>query len=255
MKRLLYIFLIQAAFANAQVVGYMGKRLIIGYSNNFSIAGVGPTAESYDPGFNTTHCFNLEYIIKNRTNFCLSYQMLKTGVEIPYDFYVQTYNSAYGYSEGVSYTYAGSAPMQVSTKNFGIGFKFFPQGTLSPIGKYRKLELLLLFSDFTYPRNSFDYYNSTDYTMKKGSVGTGDYSFKTFAITYTMGHQRVLFNRIVFDYGIQFGFLPAGAFGYLTDGEFTTGGSYESVFRQETNQRLFRHQMFSFHLGLGLLAI
>lgn len=247
------IFLQGIAFA--QVPGYMGKRLTIGYSNNFFLAGIGPT-KTYDIGLNTTHSFNLEYTIKNRTNFCLSYQMFKTGVDVDHEFY-EEYEDTYGVYNSISYTYnpIPNVPLQLKSNNVSIGFKFFASGTLAPVGKYKKLELLLLFSNLTYKPNSFEGYDNQAEGLKRKSIGTGNYSYSTFALTYTMGRQRVLLNRLVLDYGVQFGFTPAGVVAVLTsDEDFNRSTNPEDIFRQETNKRLFRYELFNLHLGLGFLA-
>lgn len=249
------IFLTQLMYA--QVPGYMGKRFSLGYSNNFFIAGLGPTATQYT-GINTVHSFNAEYSIKNRTNFCLSFQVSKTGMAMDREFY--QYMSGSNYSVSYYYKPSPDVPMLLQTKSLGIGFKFFAQGTLAPLGKYRKLELLLMFTHLTYPDNSFSVSQYDGYTTQTGrtSLGSGDYNFKTFAINYTIGRQRVLLNCLVLDYGVQFGLMPAGLYAY-TDGdevfsETSSSKSYEEIFKQEKNKRLFRAQMFNFHIGLGFLA-
>jgi hypothetical protein len=252
------IFVLALGKMSAQVPGYMGKRLMLGYSNNFFVTASGPTARTNEAGFNTTHCFNLEYTIKNRTNLCASFQMFNTGTMLNKNIEVSGYDPAS--QEYLNYTYmyspVGDEPIFVSTKTFGIGFKFFPTGSLAPLGKYKKLELLLLFSDVSYSNNSFIINENYQGTYSRGTIGAGEYTFKTFALAYTLGRQRVLFDRIVLDYGIQFALLPAGFFATLNgDEDFYSNSTIESNFRSVTNARLFRYNIFNFHLGLGLLTL
>ena len=82
--KLIVFFTIVSYGCYSQVAGYLGKRFSIGYSNYFMVAGLGPVANAPSKdelsGLNSTHCLNLEYTIQNRTNFCISFQTLKTGV-------------------------------------------------------------------------------------------------------------------------------------------------------------------------------
>lgn len=263
--RYLILFLFTAMITKAQVSGYMGKRFSIGYSNYFFIAGIGPTANASAPsgevGINTTHCVNLEYTTRSRTNFCLSLQKLTTGMT-PRVITKETYDGVSGYNT-VTYEYEPKpyTSMQISSFNVGLGFKFFQSGTLAPIGKYKKLELLILLNHLEYKKNGFTYYDyNSPYGLKSAAIGTGDYQFNTFAISYTLGRSRVFLNRVVLDYGIRFGVVPAGLWAVLNeDGDFFSESSYntfiaEQHFKYDTNTRLFRYQMVNFHLGLSFLT-
>lgn len=263
--RFLILFLVPSLISVGQVPGYMGKRFSVGYSNYFMMAGIGPTANSTsamgDPGLNTTHCVNFEYTIKNRTNFCLSIQKSKTGMD-PGDIYVQEYIGTNSYSYNLKYDVKPYKPMQISSFNIGLGFKFFQSGTLAPIGKYKTLELLMLFNHLEYKKNGFVYYDSYTNQYVSKQIGRGDYNFNTIAISYTMGRSRVFFDRLVLDYGLRLGFVPAGVLAVVNaDGDFfaeTSSNSYytfnERDFRNHTNMRLFRYQIVNIHLGLSFLA-
>ena len=271
--RFILFFLATTTMLNAQVSGYMGKRFSIGYSNYFLPTGLGPgaNAETSEPlstiGLNTTHCLNLEYIIKSRTTFCFSLQTAKTGMD-PGEITTYTYSYNPYSSSGQYYTYKYDEkpykPMQIRAINLGLGFKFFQSGSLSPVGKYKKVELLFMFNHLTYKKNAFTYYDNyygSSGSYRTATLGTGDYQFNTFAITYTIGRSRVLFDKLVLDCGIRFGVTPAGIWGYVNqNGDFldTSSSSYvlgiEKNFRYHTNMRMFRCQLFNFHIGLGFLT-
>jgi len=260
--KLLIVLNFFTLFSFAQIAGFMGKRFSIGYSNYLMLAGVGPTAnaaekDAYFSGVNTTHCLNLEYTIRNRTNFCFTFETMKTGVSYTkvYNSYVYDNNNYTSYDVSYSYDPKPYIPMQLRTFNAGIGFKFFKRGTLAPIGKYNKLELLLLFSNLTYGSTSFAL--TVDGTTTHGIKGTGDYNFSTFGVAYTTGRSRVLFNKLVIDYGLRLGLVPAGIFASdIFFGNENGNGreDFEKTFRQQTNMRLFREQLVNFHIGLGFLA-
>jgi hypothetical protein len=233
---------------NAQVAGYMGKRFTIGYSNYFFPAIMGPgalTGAKYglaSPGFNTTHCINLEYAVKPRTNFTASAQYLQTGIGIRYLYTTR--------SDEYTYRSNYSNPIVLSSVNIGLGFKFFRRGTLAPLGKYSKFELLMLFETVTYDKTQFTTQvngNTTDATL-----GEGIYNYKNFTITYTIGRQRIFFNALVVDYGIRFGVSPLVVPSFLLNDGYHE--DIETIFRDDSRYRIFRQQLVNLHLGIGFLA-
>jgi hypothetical protein len=262
-KKILFLLLVCSVKTFAQTPGYMGKRFSIGYSNYFFPAIIGPnpsgTTRQDKLSLNTAHSINIEYTIKPKTNFCFSYQWQHLGVMPNRSYPVVTTDSSSG-SYNTQYFEYNPAPfknMQLKTNSIGIGFKFFGGGILAPVGKYKKLELLLLFSNLTYPKNAF-YISYSNYSYAEyTSIGTGSYNFKTFAITYTMGRSRVLFDKLVLDYGLRIGALPAGFFAFInSDEDFFTDNpiGFERGLKQDTNMRLLRQQLINFHIGIGFLA-
>ncbi|MDF2437932.1 MAG: hypothetical protein K0Q95_2308 [Bacteroidota bacterium] len=241
--------------ALAQSPGYLGKHVTLGYSNNFFPALIGPVAKSYNKGLNSTHGLNFEYTIKNRTNFCFSFQRFRTGVNINHTF-IQSKVDSFGNTRNTTYNFDSKEPLLLQTNGLCFGFKFFDPGVLAPVGKYRKFELVLLFSKLTYGGKSFIIFdNYTNANPIKGKIGTGEYKFNSFALTYSLGRQRVLFDLLVLDYGIQFGVVPAALVATLNmESDYSSLSTLESVLRQETNRRLFRYETINLHIGLGFLA-
>ncbi|MES2591948.1 MAG: hypothetical protein V4608_08690 [Bacteroidota bacterium] len=236
----------------SQVPGYMGKRCVILYDNYFSPT-FAATAQNKEGGINTTHCLNMDYVIKQRTNFCLSGQYFKTGVIGDESYYVEVPNTNGGGVENVSATYMSpeNVPMQLQSYNLGIGFKFFGRAYVAPVGKYQKLELLLLFSRLTYKKDAFYSYGYG----KSGTYGTGDYSYNNFAFTYTLGRQHILFDKIVIDMGTRVGFAVGGLVGQLdASNDYYGSSTIEEDFKSQVAFRILRHQLINFHIGIGFLA-
>lgn len=253
----IFSFLLSFTLSYSQVAGYMGKRVALGYSNYFMLAGLGPTYESRDVGFNTTHCFNAEVSIKKRTNLCLSFQMMKTGVDDHQNFEYNTIDQ-FGNSQNYTYRYSSAKPMKLVSNNVSIGFKFFGRAYIAPVGKYKKLELLLLLNDLTYDKTAFTGTDNSTYgtVPPARSIGTGNYNYKTIAIAYTIGRQRVIADRIVLDFGTRIGIVPAGLIP-LTDDLYISlinDQSPENLFKFDTYARQLRFQLINFHIGIGFLA-
>lgn len=264
-NKLILLFFVSSLSSLGQIPGYMGKRFSIGYSNYFFLSALSPTANSSSSGaelgINTTNCINLEYTIRNRTNFCLSFQNSKTGID-PGDMYVESYNGYNYNSYTATYSVKPYKPMQITSYNIALGFKFFNSGSLAPIGKYKKLEILMLLNHLEYNRNGFLLNNYTSSGASTyGILGTGDYNFNTVSVAYTLGRSRVFFDRLVLDGGIRFGFVPAGVFAVMYESdEYAASSLYSTTagtrrgFRNETYTRLFAFQAINFHVGLSFLA-
>lgn len=268
MKKVLIIILFfQGLILNAQVAGYMGKRMTIGYSNYFSPSYLGRSANSTvrSLGLNTVNCFNMEYTIGKRTNLCVGGQFGKTGFvkEGGFTYNYTYYDSAYIPAEPIKdqktiyYLPKNGLPMQMRSLNFSLGFKFFRTGYIAPVGAYTKVELILFMNHVTYDPKAF-YANTARYEEEriKTNVGPGTYNFKSLAIAATFGRQRILFDRLVLDAGIRLAVSPNMVLNYITAdifGESNTVTMEEQI-RLNSNTRLFTAQIFNFHLGIGFLA-
>lgn len=237
----------------------MGKRFSISYANNFfpSIIGATPSGSF---GLNYTHCLNLDYVIRKRTVLCVSAQHFNTGMYFNRTIYSNTFDG-FGYQQEVQYDYdpvVRYQPMQVSVNTVGLGFKFFSNGTLAPVGKYKKLELLVMRGNVFYGQKAFTFYNDVTSEVERASIGKGEYTYNSFALAYTIGAQRILANCIVLDYGIQFAVTPNVIAGALADdGNYvyaTNESEIRNAFKYDYNNRLFRHQAINLHIGIGFLA-
>ncbi len=261
---LLFVLLFYSA--NSQVSGYMGKRAVIGYSNYFMLGLKGPgpvnSAPSDDPSLtiNNAHCLNFEYAYKQRKMVCLSAQYIRTGLAydkgIQNGFFDSGSSELYPYPGSSRYSGSFSKPALLTSINFGLGVKMFKNGFIAPTGRYRKLEVLLLFEKLEYDSQNFkvdvtEYSSQEDDTLKV--LGKGEYSYKNIAFAYTIGKQRILKDKFVLDFGIRFAYTPsmniitvAASDAYVSD--------VEGYFRRASNLRIARQQLFNLHVGLGFLA-
>lgn len=262
----LLLFISISFLSNAQIPGYMGKRAVIGYSNYFMLGFKGPgpnnSAPADDASFtlNNAHCLNFEYAYKQRKMVCLSAQYIRTGLAydrgIRNEFFDSGSSGDYPYPGGSRYAGSFSKPALLTSVNFGLGVKMFKNGFIAPTGRYRKLEVVLLFEKLKYDSQNFmvdvDNYESTaDDTIKV--LGKGEYSYKNIAFAYTIGKQRILNDKFVLDFGIRFAYTPSMNIITIAAGdEFTY--NVESYFRRASNLRMARQQLVNFHLGIGFLA-
>lgn len=259
---LLFIFSLFAS--NAQVSGYFGKRGVISYSNYFMLGfkGPGPNEsgylDEYSLAFNNVHCINFDYAYKQRKMVSLSGQYLRTGVAYDRgghdDFLDAASYREYPYPDGARYGGYFSKPALLTSINFSFGVKTFKTGFIAPVGKYRKIEMLLMFENIVYDNENFkksindDPSQDTLYTL-----GTGKYSYRNVSFAYTFGRQRVIKDKIVLDYGIRFAYMPALNIITLAAGDDYVS-SIETYYRRQSALRLARQQLVNFHLGIGFLA-
>jgi hypothetical protein len=263
-----FIFFIIATLATAQIPGYRGCRLTIAYNADLSPAILSPGVNtkfennnwSHDAveAINFSHGLELDYVIKRRTSLCLGVQFVKTGLSYSNDYHVNDYNYPYNYY-GTVY-YSANQPVILKSTNVSVGFKFFKRNYIAPFGKYRKLDLVIYLDKVLFDETAF-----TLDQKNKFLINENNYSFKTFGIGYTVGKQRIYFNRLIVDTGIRFGIIPAGIFRVLEIGdisdilELTSSSSYnpndlERQMKQQANLRLLGSQLVNFHIGIGFLA-
>lgn len=235
-------FLVFALASNAQVPGYMGKKLTVAYDADM-LPAFSPTAKSADGGINHTHSLNLEYTIRNRTNFCMSFRYFKTGI------------SSISLSPNY-YSPSDKLPMQLNAYGVGVGMKFFYHGCLAPIGKYVKPEVLLLFNNVKYQNNGFVKFTNSG--TQNVTIGTGKWSAMDLGISYQIGRQRVFADKIIFDAGLRLGLMFRGFFtnvaSIYVEGIEYNSNSLNGQLDWELKNRVFLHEIFGLHLGLGFLA-
>ncbi len=242
----------------------MGKRAVLGYSNYFmpGIKGPGPNRSTYldERSFtiNNVHCLNFEYAYKERKQVCLSAQYMRTGVAYDrgaHDGFLDAASSyEYPFPEGARYGGNYSKPALLTSFNIAIGMKAFKTGYIAPVGRYYKAEMLFMFEKLRYDNEHFmkpvddEPQNDTLYTL-----GTGEYSYRNFALTYTIGKQRVLWDKIVFDYGIRLALTPAmNIVSMASIGDHVN--SVEIYYRRYSHSRVAHQQFVNIHVGIGFLA-
>jgi len=271
-------FLFIASFSFSQVAGYMGKRFVIAYENYFFPAFMGPGTSNanknsmWSPGFNSVHCLNLDFTAKNRINFCVTLQYMKTGIAYRtgssrllntnssygtiYPYPHEDTSTGYTSSNGSRYGGDFSTPAVLSSFNIGGGVKIFSPGSIAPVGRYIKFEVLVFHETVTYDNQNFyiqDYNSSFGNINNETKVteGTGIYHYQNFTISFTSGRQRVLGNRIVLDYGFRIGLTPSVIPVFL---EVSEKKGMSDSYRTYSTYRLFRQQLFNLHIGIGFLA-
>ena len=277
-KYIFLCFVILTVQSRAQVSGYMGKRLSIGYSNYFSprfpvVKSI--LSEFYSEGsdaviasrrsFHFTNSIDVDYILTSKVSLCMSGQFSKMDFcEYGSKFNLKEYNGSSNDYFDVYYAPPKSQSMDLKTTNLSIGFKFFKRGYDSPFGRYSKMEIVIVTDKVIMDKNQFYRDDTYYYPLTRGyKIPERPYAYKSFVFAYTFGKQRVLFDKLVLDYGLRIGFN----YSYLiTDGNVIASIinltkedqnkdiTLDTRFKRIANVRAFESQLLNVHLGLRFLA-
>lgn len=241
---------------NAQVPGYMGKKLSIGYDFNFYLGGVSSKPRMYDSHFiihqpdfflNKFHEFHLDYVLTKSYSLGFSYQFFKTGqryTELGSNNYYTANYEASNYLNISGYT------IQINNKFF-----FFNRGTgLAPIGNYGKLSIGLITAQ-TKAKINGEYRNETETEYFTRYITY--HNITTPVISGGFGNQSILFERIILDIGLDFAFVPGALKGIDLFDNYSD--NYYSVLPEvnlaenEIQLRLQTFYLSSVKVGIGIL--
>lgn len=232
MKKLAFIFLFSllgCVVANAQMPGYMGKRIVTGIDMQmgpvFNIIGQNPF--NYDVMFGYAPTAFIDYSINRRNSWGFMYQY-----------------SSYKFTHGYDAAYTDpnlwnvnpfdplppvikTAHLRYTSNTFALSWKRYRTQMAAPMGRYTNFDFgisVLAASDINgvIPR--------ADGPPKKGTC----YSTVQPYLAFGFGNQRVLFNRLALKTHFGFGFYPLFLFKGSVNSSYTDGvlnGSNEIAYK------------------------
>lgn len=216
MKKLFIITLILSSITGSMLAqpGYMGKKFTAGFSSNFflSIRSKDPLSfgSYYIPGVKSTGGINISYVMPKNREIELEYSNFKDWNAEYFPEFLVFGNLEY-----------------IKQNSFGLSIKNFGRRSSAPLGKYLKLSLAYTNN---YMSDNIDFVNAEKYWGFKAGLG--------------IGAQRVLFDNIVIDYGIN-GFLNYVSQPNTYDSFSFSGNTAKS--------RIFSRELLYFHLGVSYL--
>ncbi len=237
----------------AQVAGFMGKRFSIGYANSISPAFFSPGPKALfsdaDDGawavnnLNVTHELSIDYVLNSRAVFCFSPQYFRTGL---------SYNKYIGENQYYYYNPSDDRPIRLQCINLEAGIKLFNRRNMAPLGWYSKMEMIVFFDKLSLDKDAL--YKTPDHHFsvtpsEKYAQAKSTYNFKSMGFVYTVGKQRIFFNKMIVDMGLRFALVPSFLFkkiAYFSD--------IESELSTRADARIFPAQLVNFHIGIGFLA-
>lgn len=250
--------------AYAQPPGYMGKRLMLGYSLQVFPAINNPPANFSESGVgvNLGHSFNADYIVAPKTSIKLSHTRYRSGYDFGRNDLEFIHDDQRPGMDGRSTYYFSPENIVLSSALTEATFKFY--NTLAPSFYFIGLSIgyraskaeegsvnTTIYRSFT---SSFpdpaDPYNGQS-TWKHDLPNT------LGAVTLGLegGYERVLFDRVKITYSTIFR-LSFSKYSVYSGAE---GASYLSVWDQseelDMRRRLFEGGLFAFKIGISFLTL
>lgn len=247
---LLFLFLINAFPAKAQVPGYLGKKLTIAY-NLYTFPAISyPTNDQKSGmiGLNTRHAIEADYVIGLHTTAGFSVQFASSGVAFDKGFTlpIQLGNEI-AYVSGSFDSYG-----KLNIFNPGIFFKFFSDDLLAPIGSYTRLDLFLSVNTITYEKEDFSYQLNNTTNPLYLDMGPRVSKNTVPGIGLTFGKQWVVKDLVTFDFGVQGALILVPE---VISGEENRLDKHSYHVVTPALVRSFYHQLLNVKLGIGLLAL
>lgn len=286
MKNIIIIVLLSFTFGtlfSQEAPGYMGKKLVIGYStvgapSLFRVNSNGKNGiDLFPPGFkfpmNYGHKITGTYSINRKASYGASIEMYKTGVD---------YSGVYITQADIeddrlldSYTYRGGYAV---LNSYGLSFfKSYYSDGISPLGRHQNVGLKIVYSTTDMASlNFYDSYNNANNNgvERKYQAPSKTPSSLNWGLTYGMGINRILFDRLVFNIGFEVALMLSALSEWGEDWntyyDFTdyTGvnnssgvieynknlSSESELHKKMGSERVFTSQFFNLKIGIGFLA-
>lgn len=244
-----------------QPPGYLSKRLIITYNNAFM-----PTRYNHNQNkekgftsFNTQNIISLDYVLSRRTTISLNYAFFESMFDFGDSFNYGRDNLPSNY-HGRSY-FEVIDPMygDVKVNSIGIGFKYFTKKDLcAPLGRFIGFDLNLV--NFKTHFDELLLYEKMDPKDYQPIIKNDGNHYK-FAIIFTKGKQKVIFNRFILKQSWQAGLYLSGITGNKIWGgynnfDYTTMDRLDedNYIEKAADARLFSHYFINYKIGIGFLA-
>ncbi len=267
------LFIRASAFSQyfEKAPGYQGKTVIANTNFSYSPAIFAPNKN----GIISWKAANLrtsiggEYIFTKKDGVGIQLSAFKTAFQFDYPIYSNRhyedqYNSGYRNvsisSNGVGY---------INAKSLGLYYKSY-LNHIAPLGSYFKIQVEWLFYKVNYDSNEIiskmlyddhekdSYYDNYDPDYLPPYILENKYS--ALALNMKFGNQRILFDRIVLDFGIDFGTVLKGITGnYGWESWIELGPLAEEITTDNYIDRVSKARLFDLYsigldFGIGFLA-
>jgi hypothetical protein len=244
------LFIIKAI--HAQAPGYMGKKFALYYEPAFFAGLNGAKWSSFT--VNLRHDISMDYTISRSLALGASFKYLATKLEdvsIQKEVVIEDNFSLYTYIERFS------GDVRLKSNFFSIYLKSFPFnkfGSISPVGKYRKYEIVFYVTTYeTHDAHPVPYFYNVDKTINDVEELGYEVKNPSVALIYSFGNQLLYYDKVFVNIGGQMGV----AIPDITNALNRFGSSQvlnETDFQNLVAGRVAGALFFNFHVGMGLLA-
>ena len=247
---IILLFILSGSAVKSQAPGYLGKTLIANFDVNFAPSIRTYGFDDYWPlKFNMKSGIGLDYVFSRNNTVGLKFNFFKTNFDFTEDCVFDTNILGSTYYD-VNFRSNGLAQMKV--RNLGINIKMFRHNLLAPLGMYSEFELNYYSYNISYSEDTLFLYAVKNQYDTKWIPEFPNGKFRAMGLNYTVGYQRIFFDKLVTNIGLQFGWLFTGDIliyeqpGYLE----LDPADYLRILSQ---RRLQYHTAINLEAGVGIL--
>lgn len=229
----------------SQNPGYKGRNFSITLENFLSSSLTFPNinGESGFSSVNNRHGIKLGYVLNKDFGLNVTYNIYPTNVELVEK--VPNNYTAPNFKDGMA---------DLTGQNIGLNLRFNYKGTIAPLGPYIEMGPVYYTYNLSYDRSHFRYQDANDKTgyfvPEKESYDFSDWGFR-----FAVGNQRILWDYLTLDYGLQMNINFAD--GFFGDayccGTEPFADSPEETLRLRSTTRVQAHQLVSLKVAIGYL--
>ena len=283
MKRILYLLIVILGFstANAQVAGYHGKRLSAGFNLGLapSIINLNSNFNNGFFSFNSRYKLHVGYVISDRLNVKLGFAAVSSGIILKNSSSTNFYTlDTANQKRGVRIQFNNLQAI-VHSKVLSLGMEYYPSLPIPLVGVYLSFDYNYYMNSLEYESSDFGYYyykKGYDWYQEKEirekiedkeetkSFGDNDISTSFSIFTVGAGIKRVIKNRIIIDFGVDFGLStywnPNNKTNIVrtTEKEFIDGNGDLDEWEKTSlsylaNDRANSHAIFFVNIGVGYI--
>ncbi len=265
--------------------GYMGKKLIIEYSvtgapalfriNKNGKSGIDIFPPDFKLPMNYGHKLTGSYSINRKSAYGASLELFTTGV----DYSNITLGKGVIENNRITQINGHNAQNDAVLNTYGLTlFKSFYRNGISPLGRHTNIGIKILYASTDLSQVNFSSFTNTNNNQTE--VLVYDLSGKSpssieWGFTYGMGVNRILFDKVVINFGFEvvlmFSALNAwgedwrGQYDFtdytgVEEGRFSPNtfnkklSSDTELFKKLGSERVFTSQFFNLKIGIGFLA-
>lgn len=194
-----------------QAPGYMGKRLIVN-ADYFCMPAFMTTVIPEDIDFsikNKSFGFGIDYAVDRVKTAGLDIQFFKTSTNLTANFSFEEDNLN---PEDLN--------IDINGKIYSINYKFFQNKNVAPVGFYLKTEVGLMRFSINYNRAiyMFNVKNNHNGPITVIPELENKKNYNIICLAATIGKQRIIFDRLVINYGVRFGMAVGLQSSFLRQG-------------------------------------
>ncbi|MEA3495540.1 MAG: hypothetical protein U9R42_05830 [Bacteroidota bacterium] len=276
MKKLYFIIFISlfisvSAFSQyfEKAPGYQGKTVIANTNFSYSPALFAPNKNGVISGkaVNLRTSIGGEYIIDKKRGVGIQLSAFKTAFEFDYPIEEMRHFTTTWSDDGYEPTRIRSDGLgYINAKSMGLYYKSY-FNHIAPLGAYFKIQVDWIFYKVNYDSNDIldkiiydNGHNNRTYSPEYLPNYQLDKRYTAWSFNMKFGNQRILFDRIVLDYGIDFGTVLKGISGnsgwdsWIELGELSEEITTDNYFDLVSKARLFDLYFIGLDFGIGFLA-